>query len=314
MGGKDWQVPLIEVVVKLRNPTLLTHKAPINGYPDTNMVKASGSKWKEQEVETQMAPKPEIIRQHQIWITYRGPEGRFWNTILNISAAMIAMQSLGETTLEAGFGVPQEGQPAALHSYLWKGLAEKFLRGEPKVLGVVQIMTALMNLSMGIIMMRTTLPFYRLAPISVYFGFTIWGSVMFIISGSLTVAARIRTIRSLVQCSVVLNTVASVFAAAGIIISALSLRISLQDYSYGHISSSESFILLLGLDGMVLMLSVLEFCIAVSLSAFGCKATCCNPGGVVLVLPSDLHTVKATSPAPFEGNLHATSKSTTDLS
>ncbi|XP_042531682.1 membrane-spanning 4-domains subfamily A member 4A-like [Dipodomys spectabilis] len=243
---------------------------------------------------------------------------RYWVGFIcdccNIPAAMIAMQSLGQTTLEAGFGVPQGGQPAALHSYLWKGLAEKFLRGEPKVLGVVQIMTALMNLSMGIIMMSTTLPFYRLAPISVYLGFTIWGSVMFIISGSLTVAARIRTIRSLVQCSVVLNTVASVFAAAGIIISAFSVRIFLQDYSYGHIPSSESFILLLGLDGMVLMLSVLEFCVAVSLSAFGCKATCCNPGGVVLVLPSDLHTVKATSPAPFEGNLHATSKSTTDLS
>ncbi|XP_062951762.1 membrane-spanning 4-domains subfamily A member 4A-like isoform X2 [Cynocephalus volans] len=165
------------------------------------------------------------------------------------------MQGMEQTTPVPGLSLPQLGQTAVLKSYLWKGLQEKFLKGEPKVLGVVQILIALINLSFGIIMMGVLLPVYRPHPISVFLGFTVWGSVMFIISGSLSIAAGMRTTKGL------------------------------------------------GLEAMVLILSVLEFCIAVSLSAFGCKATCCNPGGVVLIVPSNPHMAETASPAPFKGGL-----------
>uniref|UniRef100_A0A2K5E9B5 Membrane spanning 4-domains A4A n=1 Tax=Aotus nancymaae TaxID=37293 RepID=A0A2K5E9B5_AOTNA len=150
-------------------------------------------------------------------------------------AAMTTMQGMEQAMPGTGPGVPQLGNVAVLHSYLWKGLQEKFLKGEPKVLGVVQILIALMNLSMGITMMCTAFNTYGPRPITVYIGYTIWGSVM---------VSR-------------------------------------------------------GMDGLVLLLSVLEFCIAVSLSAFGCKVMCCSPGGVVLILPPNSHMAGTASPAPL---------------
>uniref|UniRef100_A0A8C9AFJ1 Membrane-spanning 4-domains subfamily A member 4A n=1 Tax=Prolemur simus TaxID=1328070 RepID=A0A8C9AFJ1_PROSS len=163
------------------------------------------------------------------------------------SATMETMQRMEQST--AGLAVPQ---PAVLRSYFWKELQEKFLKGKPKVLGIVQILISLVNLSLGIIMMSVTMPCYTfLCPLSVYIGYTIWGSVMFILSGSLSIVAEKRTTKGL------------------------------------------------GMDATVAVLSMLEFCIAVSLSAFGCQVMCCSPGGVVLIVPSNPHMAEAASPAPL---------------
>uniref|UniRef100_A0A7N5JSE1 Membrane-spanning 4-domains subfamily A member 4A n=1 Tax=Ailuropoda melanoleuca TaxID=9646 RepID=A0A7N5JSE1_AILME len=168
----------------------------------------------------------------------------------SFSAAMATTQGL-EGTTGAGTGVYQPEKSAVLHPHLWKGMPEKFLKGEPKVLGVVQILIALMIFSLGIININVTFPLNELHYLSEYELYKIAGSLLFIVSGSLSIAAGVKTTKGL------------------------------------------------GLEAMVILLGVLEFCIAVSLSAFGCKVTCCYPEGVVLIMPSNPHGAETASPVPF---------------
>lgn len=218
---------------------------------------------------------------------------------------MITIQGIGQTAPGAAYDEQQLGQQSLhVNSHVWKRMAEKFLMGEPKILGVVQIVIALMNLTIGIIMISATVTSSEIPPVSVYIGYPIWGSLMFIISGSFSIVAGRRTTKGLVQSSLGLNTASSVFAFTGIVIHSLSPSIyAFHLYYCSYRGSSESchmtMSILMGLDIVLVILSALEFCIGVSLSAFGCRAMCCNPGGVVIIMPSSSPTKETTYPIPL---------------
>lgn len=225
-------------------------------------------------------------------------------------AAMTTMQD-SQTTPEAGPNMVQLGQPVAVQPYLWKGMIEKFLKGEPKVLGVVQVLISLMTLSLGIILMSATVsPYYYIRPNTflVYTGYTVWGPVMFIFSGSLSIAAGVKTSKGLVRGSLGLNITSSVFAAVGLILTSISLSINSLDHfhcSYPEKSDYCSTIntIILGMEAVVLILTLLEFCIAVSLSSFGCKVLCYNSGQVLFILPSNPRMAEAAPSAAFSTEL-----------
>lgn len=216
---------------------------------------------------------------------------------------MTTMQGMKQNTPVTGpSGYPQ-GQPVAVQPYLWNGLAEKFLKGEPKILGVVQVLIALMIFSFGMVILVVSVSYNGNSTFSVYTGYTIWGSIMFIISGALSIGSGKRTTKGLVRGSLGVNITSAVFAAVGIILNAISLHIySFHPY---HCHGSKMYddclmatSILMGLECLVFILSVLEFCIALSLSAFGCKVMCCNPSGIVLIMPPSPYVAETAPSGP----------------
>ncbi|KAM9657963.1 membrane-spanning 4-domains subfamily A member 4A-like isoform 4-T5 [Trichechus inunguis] len=143
------------------------------------------------------------------------------------SASMTTLQGPQNTTPGADSSVSQMGQPAALHLDPWKGMSEKRVL---RIFGVVQILIALINLSLGITILCVSLLFDEPAPISVYMGYPVLGSVMFIVSGALSIAAGKRDTECLDECTPGLNCLSSITAAIGIIIIAFSL----SSFSFHH--------------------------------------------------------------------------------
>ncbi|XP_072494827.1 membrane-spanning 4-domains subfamily A member 4A-like [Notamacropus eugenii] len=187
---------------------------------------------------------------------------------------------------------PQTGptsipQGSTLQTYQWKAPLQKFLRGEPKALGAVQIMIALMNLGIGVIV--NFFPWRPYGP--TYFlksGYIFWGPAFFIISGSLSIAAENRTTSTLVQCSLVMNTISSVVAGIGIIFFSIYLRLfdfyflCYEKSSPDSCNFAESVVL--GNIVFLLILNVLEFAVSLVISIFACKPFCCAQSGVTIFM------------------------------
>ncbi|XP_053354839.1 membrane-spanning 4-domains subfamily A member 4A-like [Clarias gariepinus] len=153
---------------------------------------------------------------------------------------------------------------------------KKFLKGEPKALGVVQIMIALLTILFGIVMM---FPAQTIQTTSVNSGVVFWGSLIHISAGSLAVSASNKLNVCKVRAALVLNIFSTI--AAGITVIILSVDLlhgpvyDCYDYHgyecrYNYIAAS----LFNGITGVLLIFSLLQFAVSIAVSAFTCKATC----------------------------------------
>ncbi|MGH0128326.1 UNVERIFIED_CONTAM: hypothetical protein FKN15_038221 [Acipenser sinensis] len=161
-----------------------------------------------------------------------------------------------------------QAAPGTVASQL-PGPLQTFLRGQPKALGVVQIIIGIVSLLFGPVLMNAD-------TMEGIIGLPFWTGIW-------------------VKACLGMNIVSSVFAGVGSILYSISMSIVYfhMDYlnrppvNYDQLSnhmdyrSAEyeylrrySLTIHVGILAVLLVLNILEMCIAIATSAFGCKSEC----------------------------------------
>ncbi|KAK1153202.1 membrane-spanning 4-domains subfamily A member 15-like [Acipenser oxyrinchus oxyrinchus] len=172
-----------------------------------------------------------------------------------------------------------QAAPGTVASQL-PGPMQTFLRGQPKALGVVQIIIGIVSLLFGPVLVDA----YTFAGA---IGLPLWTGVWYIISGSLAVAAENTPRRDLMKACLGMNIVSSVFAGVGFIIYSVNLSIRTSTIQY------------VGILAVLLVLNILEMCIAITTSAFGCKSECSYTAMVNVY-----HILHKHAPSSYSHNLN----------
>ncbi|XP_026995963.2 membrane-spanning 4-domains subfamily A member 4A-like [Tachysurus fulvidraco] len=156
----------------------------------------------------------------------------------------------------------------------------KFLKGEPKALGTVQIMIGLMTLLFGIVL--ATDP----QTVLIFSGIVFWSPLFPITAGSLAVSASNKLNSCVVKATLTLNIFSTL--SAGITIMFLIIDMIFGSYvycdyenSYGCNYAAEG--IREGITGVLLVFTLLQFCISIALSAFACKAICTSEPTVNII-------------------------------
>ncbi|XP_038620985.1 membrane-spanning 4-domains subfamily A member 4A-like [Tachyglossus aculeatus] len=206
---------------------------------------------------------------------------------------------------QTGINIFQSGQtvlPGSVHQPY--NTMKKFLKGEPKILGAVQILIAVMILGTGVILICINETQFFGSFLILYSGYPIWGTLFFLISGSLSIAAERKTTKCLVQNCLVMNIISSIAAIAGLIIVSFYIAIDQEPRFICHASPKQMTTsckvlsnISSGVAALVLILSFLEFCIALTLSIFGCNTTCYASDDILIFLPSNPTISETVHPA-----------------
>ncbi|XP_077605034.1 membrane-spanning 4-domains subfamily A member 4A-like isoform X2 [Crocuta crocuta] len=157
-----------------------------------------------------------------------------------------------------------------------------FLKGQPQVLGVAQILIGLTMLCLGVTISLPPNDCELLFCFTTKIGYHLWGPFSFFISGALSIAAGRKVTKGLIQGSLGMNAVSATVAAIGV---GVILLEEIVIY-YGIMWNSPYEIAVTGMLTGMLLLSLVEGCVALSLCIFVCRAAC-SVNKVVVFLPNN---------------------------
>nr|XP_025874410.1 membrane-spanning 4-domains subfamily A member 14 [Vulpes vulpes] len=173
-----------------------------------------------------------------------------------------------------------------------------FLKGEPKVLGALQILLASIIVGVGSIFAFNYINFSQRFPLVFLTGYPFWGALIYVITGYLT------GINDKAKCMgqgvTAMNVISSLVAVAGIILTIISYR---YQHKYCQTPSLEGIcvigrVLYNGILSVLLIISIAELSIAVTIVSFRSKCWT-NSNEIVFFLPSDV-TQDSSLSAPEE--------------
>ncbi|NXK68657.1 M4A15 protein, partial [Sylvietta virens] len=149
-----------------------------------------------------------------------------------------------------------------------------FRRAHPEVLGTIHIFTGIVHICFGIIL---TVPEHRNPSLPVASGILFWLGILLLVSGSLLVESERRDSPVLVKtcCVVNVGVVLGTLVATGIHGTAITRNVPGCEKPGPFQTrpewclNAESKSLSSGLDSVLVLLGLLEFCVAVAVLAFG---------------------------------------------
>ncbi|XP_021045201.1 membrane-spanning 4-domains subfamily A member 6B [Mus pahari] len=202
-----------------------------------------------------------------------------------------------------GTSFPQTDKHQSSHQ--WQDSLKKHLKAEIKVMAAIQIMCAVMVLSLGIILASVpSVPhFTSVFSVLLKSGYPFIGALFFIVSGILSIITETKSTKILVNGSLTLNILSVSFAFMGIIIISVSLaglypasdqclqskELRPTEYHFYHsLDRSECFAamsVLTGVFSLMLISTMLELGLAVLAAMLWWKQSHSNFPGNVIFLP-----------------------------
>ncbi|MEE6483488.1 hypothetical protein FKM82_013568 [Ascaphus truei] len=209
-----------------------------------------------------------------------------------------------------------EGQNENVQATMPKSLT-RFYRGEPEALGVTQIFSGIVEIVLGVVLtVACRESCYQLHALTVP-GVPLWSGIAYIISGAISLAASIKPTLGKMRWSLGLNIFSAILAAIGILIYALLLAHTSYYFLHGdsycsYYKTSQTCagtfspkVVLLGIVVILFVFTILEFCISLSTSVFGCKSLCrtsFNEMSVVIYQNASLNVGEAVAAAAAAAN------------